>query len=535
MSTLEIKSVFLSVAEREKKLSELANHKDSQSLCFKDASQFSYTLSESKGGIVGHDHTDPSVLEINEKEMWAEFKLTQLRRDHHGDIVEPKGCLPFLSEYEKNAQVFFSHRSSDVPIAKSTDANGKLRLRVTDEDMVARAYFHNVTQESVEVFKLITLGYLKGASIGFVPVLGEWIERPERKKDKDENKNEIDFDFGGIRFKKWKLLEWSVVPIPANADAIRGFLSREKSLSPITRNFLSPYAAERKAFLFLPGQLTKEIQHMSVDTNTEENKITTAAEELTKAVENMDKVIETMKDVTKNIDSMVVEATVTDNPETKNVEVVEKAVEKSVEATSAAEMNSSDKTPSDDMPYGCSVLCKAHELHKAAHDHFMTSYKKIDNEKTIKFVTRHVNKFAKAMNALSKFAAENYPKHVKEPVEVAGIDNSDDDEPEHKSLFIDDSLVEVVEFLKELAEDNKLTKAQKAACKLYSQSLKSVNFTSSPAKPQEVKTVFEEKTSATETQTPNKEEAHIVKVLENCEKVDEKIKSLFYKLFGTEM
>ena len=75
-------------------------------------------------------------------------------------------------------------------------------------------------------------GWVRTASIGFRPL--EW----------EEN------EFGGMDFTKWELLEWSLVPIPMNPDALanamKGFMELEKEDD-------KPYANEHACRLRNPG------------------------------------------------------------------------------------------------------------------------------------------------------------------------------------------------------------------------------------------------------------------------------------------
>lgn len=249
MNTLvKRKSLVDAVASRQKKYAERGSLARMNSRRMKDASRWAYSLGET--GAVGHDDPGSTVLSINEDELWCDFLLTKVRRDLHGDVVVPRGCEEFLPDYAANAQVFFAHKQDGLPIAKATDKNNKLFLKISDDDIISRAFFHDVTQESVDVFKLLALGFLKGASISFVPVTGELIPPAEQ----DSSSDDIVFDFGGIIFKTWKLLEFSVVPIPANPGALRGYLASEKSMSAGVRRTLEPLAASKKiATVVSPG------------------------------------------------------------------------------------------------------------------------------------------------------------------------------------------------------------------------------------------------------------------------------------------
>ena len=55
-----------------------------------------------------------------------------------------------------------------------------------------------------QIYRLITAGYIKAGSVGFVPLEFKFSDRRQ----------------GGIDFKRQELLEFSICPVPANANAL---------------------------------------------------------------------------------------------------------------------------------------------------------------------------------------------------------------------------------------------------------------------------------------------------------------------------
>lgn len=139
---------------------------------------------------------------INRDEMTIRHFITTKTPDRYGEIMEPHGCDD--TEYRRNPVVFFGHRSRDLPIAKN------LRLIYEENGIIAETKF-DTNEYAKEIFRLNAEGYLNSWSIGFVP-----IEQP-RQRDRY------------LVFEKWKLLEYSSVPIPANPDAINLMLKEIKS------------------------------------------------------------------------------------------------------------------------------------------------------------------------------------------------------------------------------------------------------------------------------------------------------------------
>jgi len=188
-------------------------------------------------------------IAIDEKSASVGFIISTPRRDKVGDIVLPKGCLETLEDYAKNPVVFYAHNQKAPPIAFAKDPEGKLALWVEDDKLVSRAYFHQQTRESEEIFRLVAAGILKAASIGFVPLEADII--PPANIEETLSDGKLLFDFGGFHFKKWTLVEWSVVPVPANPEALRSELENHRIKSPWLRESLKQVAASKKATLFV--------------------------------------------------------------------------------------------------------------------------------------------------------------------------------------------------------------------------------------------------------------------------------------------
>lgn len=207
-------------------------------------------------------------LEVDPDSRSATFTITTPREDRYGDVVVPKGCLTHLTNYLKNPQVFFSHRSTDFPIASCRDASGQVHLDVSDDKVRARAFFNEETEVARVTWSMVAKGLLRATSVGFLPVKGSVIgsnkteeEREEeyranRKRKTDDGEKVIDFGaWMPLRFLEWDLLEFSVVPVPANPDCVDSlsmFLSRgeiEGDKIPLSvRRALEPYALKARVW-----------------------------------------------------------------------------------------------------------------------------------------------------------------------------------------------------------------------------------------------------------------------------------------------
>lgn len=126
----------------------------------------------------------------------ATFVLSSGDEDRDGDIVEPDGWD--LTHYRKNPVVLWAHDTKQPPIARSESIEvkgGKLRSVNVWPDPGVYAFADTV-------YGLVKGGFLNGTSVGFHPVAAE----PRKTK--------------GIHFKRQELYEHSILPIPANRQAL---------------------------------------------------------------------------------------------------------------------------------------------------------------------------------------------------------------------------------------------------------------------------------------------------------------------------
>lgn len=118
--------------------------------------------------------------------------------DRMGDVIEQDGWD--LTAYKRNPVVLWSHDYSIPPIGKAVD------LRVVGGRLKATTQFAD-TQLGRDVFGLYRGGFMSTFSVGFRPL--DW----KPIKDSDGKTK-------GMRFMRSELLEYSAVPVPANAEAV---------------------------------------------------------------------------------------------------------------------------------------------------------------------------------------------------------------------------------------------------------------------------------------------------------------------------
>ena len=120
--------------------------------------------------------------------------------DRMGDIVEPKGAQ--LENFRKNPVILWAHSYHLPPIGSAQ------WIKRTANGVLAKVrWASNEFAQSIR--DLYTEGHMKAWSIGFIPK--EWEDFKEKIDGEDRR---------GRRYKKWELLEFSAVPVPANPNAL---------------------------------------------------------------------------------------------------------------------------------------------------------------------------------------------------------------------------------------------------------------------------------------------------------------------------
>ncbi len=140
----------------------------------------------------------------------VEATITTESIDRDGEVLVSQGMD--ASEFEANPVVFYNHDYAQ-PIGRISDLRrGKGKVDATIEFAKRPADFEgSYFPEFVE--SLVEQGIVKGISVGFVPLPGG-VRRASKKDEDDYGKT--------VRqvYSKWKLLEVSVAPLPANATAL---------------------------------------------------------------------------------------------------------------------------------------------------------------------------------------------------------------------------------------------------------------------------------------------------------------------------
>jgi phage head maturation protease len=149
-----------------------------------------------------------------------EYVITNETADRYGDIVRAKGVD--LTNYRREPVIHLSHDTHKFPVGNSI----KVWYDSVDQSVKAWALFFDDrvdrTGLSDTAFRFCSGGYMKGASVGFLP-------RYSYTPKSAEEREEIGLGDMGREYKSCELLEWSVCSVPCNPDALTQMSKQIKS------------------------------------------------------------------------------------------------------------------------------------------------------------------------------------------------------------------------------------------------------------------------------------------------------------------
>ena len=167
-------------------------------------------IARKDGGGVSKLSTPAHFLRWDDETNSADFIISTEDVDRDGDTLDMDGIV--VDEYKLNPVVCLNHATDEdnIAIGVSDDPQSReLMIRKEEVDgqprLVARCYFNMEDPVGGRVGRAVKNGFMRAASVSFDPVDGE------------VTKNR----WGGNHYRKWKLIEWSVVTVPANAQAVR--------------------------------------------------------------------------------------------------------------------------------------------------------------------------------------------------------------------------------------------------------------------------------------------------------------------------
>ena len=188
----------------------------------------------------------PADLTIGDSERTVLARISSVSINRDGEVLVPQGCD--ATDFTKSPTVFYNHDYT-LPVGRCEG------IRRNDDTIEAKTRFakrpadHQGPWLPDSVFALFQQGVINGFSVGFLPVEG----RHPSKKDQQLFGPKVRYVYS-----KWKLLEYSVAPLPANQDALvlavsKGVVSADAARRLFPALTLPPTKARRKVFIVVPA------------------------------------------------------------------------------------------------------------------------------------------------------------------------------------------------------------------------------------------------------------------------------------------
>jgi HK97 family phage prohead protease len=140
----------------------------------------------------------PEVKQLDDDGNKYRFIISSSNPDRDKDVIEVGGWR--FENYNKNPVVLFGHNYRSLPVAMGSPP------RVEEDKVLSDADFSATKSDAFAgtVRQYVKAKVLRASSVGFDPL--KWMFNEQRR---------------GYDFVEQELLEWSIVPVPANADALQ--------------------------------------------------------------------------------------------------------------------------------------------------------------------------------------------------------------------------------------------------------------------------------------------------------------------------
>jgi hypothetical protein len=155
------------------------------------------------------------IPEDVEETRTVEFVITNETKDRHGTVLDADGWI--MDSYMKNPIVGYQHDVYGDSFFQSPDPDSviaKSRIFREGNQWIAAVTFEtpDINPKAEKIFRKTLFGTLSAASVGFMPIeKGRWGQGEESVSGKNPT-----YYYG-----RRELLEFSIVNIPSNPDAIR--------------------------------------------------------------------------------------------------------------------------------------------------------------------------------------------------------------------------------------------------------------------------------------------------------------------------
>ena len=148
---------------------------------------------------------------VNEAKREIVYVITSSAIDRYKEITDPNGVIK--EAYDKAKKTVFFNHNYNLIVGRS------LWEKQQDEKWIASLSFADSTDFSKDMWNLAKDGYVGMTSIGFIPKSLEIAALEDITDLKVTNRSEYDPKSEIWVWRKWELLEWSLVGVGANPDA----------------------------------------------------------------------------------------------------------------------------------------------------------------------------------------------------------------------------------------------------------------------------------------------------------------------------
>lgn len=140
-----------------------------------------------------------------------QFIISTERKDSHGTVIKMDGWD--LEDYNRSGAFYYQHQTGSgwFDVANPDNALGPATAVKEDGKLYGIGKFepNELNQLAEKILGKVDYGTMRTTSVGFIPSKGHWgLER------NGENPEAYYFD-------SQRLVEWSIVHIPSNPDAIK--------------------------------------------------------------------------------------------------------------------------------------------------------------------------------------------------------------------------------------------------------------------------------------------------------------------------
>jgi HK97 family phage prohead protease len=147
------------------------------------------------------------IRNINESNRSFEHPISDETPDGHGSIMKVDGWD--LKRFKANPIVLFAHDSLGLPIGRS------IKIWKEDKRLMSRTQFAGLDQThdfAEKAYRLVKDGFLRAWSVGFVAK-----EKHPREDLTDRERSQLPDPYV---YTKQELMEYSLVPVPSNPNAL---------------------------------------------------------------------------------------------------------------------------------------------------------------------------------------------------------------------------------------------------------------------------------------------------------------------------